>query len=235
MPFELADNFVSISSTRGQFGSFGEISKAHGFSTYVVLNVTKNADDTIAVDILATNIFKVLIDDLNRGGGLGDSALVGCMASSNLPFMWRFVNESVQENGGSVDDRMAAYCASLDLRFGFAVPIQLSKTNKNVVVYFTDSMDMNDRRPELVLDTLEHFHLSFKKSAKSQSLDFQPLSRLELSCVRWAAQGKSNSEISYRLSLSERATNHLFEAAVRKLGAKDRTHAVVKAMEAALI
>ena len=61
------------------------------------------------------------------------------------------------------------------------------------------------------------------------------LTRREVECLGWAAQGKSEWEISQILGISEHtAEKHLINARV-KLGAVNRVHAVATAIRRGLI
>ncbi len=61
------------------------------------------------------------------------------------------------------------------------------------------------------------------------------LSEGERNVLLWCANGKTSFEISRILSLSEHTVNHYIAAAVRKLDATNRPHAIAKAIKAKLI
>lgn len=61
------------------------------------------------------------------------------------------------------------------------------------------------------------------------------LSRREVECLRWAAAGKTTSEMARILALSEYTVNHYLNRATRKLDSVNRVQTVVKAMRAGLI
>ncbi|MCY6379591.1 helix-turn-helix transcriptional regulator [Hoeflea prorocentri] len=61
-------------------------------------------------------------------------------------------------------------------------------------------------------------------------VDPAPLSDRELECLRWTADGKTSSEISTILSLSEHTINHYLISATKKLDAVNRTQAVAKSI-----
>lgn len=58
----------------------------------------------------------------------------------------------------------------------------------------------------------------------------KPLSRREMQIVAWAASGKSNSEISMILGISENSIDSYMRRAFSKLKVHDRTSAAVKAI-----
>jgi len=61
------------------------------------------------------------------------------------------------------------------------------------------------------------------------------LSRRELECVKWTAQGKTAWEIGQILALSERTVEKYLTHSMRKLGAVNRTHAVAIAIRRHLL
>ncbi len=61
------------------------------------------------------------------------------------------------------------------------------------------------------------------------------LTRREIECLHWAAQGKSSGEIAIILGLTPRGINFHFESARRKLNANNRTHAVAIAVSNGLL
>jgi DNA-binding NarL/FixJ family response regulator len=63
----------------------------------------------------------------------------------------------------------------------------------------------------------------------------EPLSDRELEILRLVAQGLSNRVIAARLSLAEGTVKNYVSAILQKLGARDRTHAALRARELGLI
>ena len=65
--------------------------------------------------------------------------------------------------------------------------------------------------------------------------DSASLSPRELEVLRWVAQGKSSREISVLLGITSRTVNEHVTSTVRKLSAKNRTHAVAIALREGII
>ena len=61
------------------------------------------------------------------------------------------------------------------------------------------------------------------------------LSTGERNVLLWCGNGKTSFEISRILGLSEHTVNHYIAAAVKKLDATNRTHAIAKAIKFGLI
>lgn len=80
-----------------------------------------------------------------------------------------------------------------------------------------------------VLDTA--LRISYRKIRKQ----FVPLSNRELECLFWAAEGKTSAEIAIILNFAECTANFHLKSAIGKLGASNRTHAIIIACMAGLI
>ena len=71
-----------------------------------------------------------------------------------------------------------------------------------------------------------------KKRLRDQS---EKLTRREIEVLYWVAQGRSASEIGRILGISERTVEVHVSRAIRKLGARNRTHAAIIALREGLI
>jgi DNA-binding CsgD family transcriptional regulator len=79
------------------------------------------------------------------------------------------------------------------------------------------------------------FLASLASSYRLQNALTSTVSARELSCLQWAAAGKTSYETSIILELSENTVNQHIASAASKLGAMNRTHAVAKAAKLGLI
>lgn len=61
------------------------------------------------------------------------------------------------------------------------------------------------------------------------------LTARELDCLRWTAEGKTSSEISAIIKLSEHTVNHYLISAGKKLNAVNRVQAVAKSLRLRII
>jgi DNA-binding CsgD family transcriptional regulator len=71
---------------------------------------------------------------------------------------------------------------------------------------------------------------SRKKAKQTASL-----SKREVECLLWCGRGKTNAEVARQLGLSARTIEHYMASAVRKLGARNRTEAVYRAVFAGFL
>lgn len=83
-----------------------------------------------------------------------------------------------------------------------------------------------------------YLHEAFQKLESLVAVtefDNKPLSRREIECLKWSAEGKTSWEIARILVLSERTIVFHLSNAAQKLGAINRRHAVARAIALGLI
>lgn len=61
------------------------------------------------------------------------------------------------------------------------------------------------------------------------------LSQREIECMRWVAHGRTSSEIADKLCLAEATVTYHLNKAIRKLGAKNRAHAIALSVALGLV
>jgi two-component system NarL family response regulator len=66
-----------------------------------------------------------------------------------------------------------------------------------------------------------------RKGRRSAGVNGSPLSPRETQILEYVARGNPNKRIAERMSISEQTVKNSFSTILRKLGANDRTHAVV--------
>lgn len=77
------------------------------------------------------------------------------------------------------------------------------------------------------------FHARFHDELSPQ--DVIGLSNREIECLKWAAVGLLTKEIAFRLSLSDKTVEFHMRNATKRLNARNRTHAVARALVYGLI
>lgn len=80
-----------------------------------------------------------------------------------------------------------------------------------------------------------HSNLAFSHTDTGQSRPPETLNARETECLKWAAAGKTSSEIAQITALSEHTINHYLATCCRKLDAVNRIQATVKAVRLGII
>jgi DNA-binding NarL/FixJ family response regulator len=92
-----------------------------------------------------------------------------------------------------------------------------------------------------LLDTIRAVHLGQKRihpgvaTELAAHLGEEPLSEREIAVLRLAATGNSNREIGVQLSITEHTAKSHMKKIIAKLGANDRTHAVILALDRGIL
>ena len=78
-------------------------------------------------------------------------------------------------------------------------------------------------------------HLGLKTEPEMDTKRASGLSSMELDCLVWCAQGKPDHHIAMLISMSEFTVVRVIESAMKKLKAKNRTHALAIAISCGAI
>ncbi|NIK47284.1 LuxR family transcriptional regulator [Variibacter gotjawalensis] len=117
------------------------------------------------------------------------------------------------------------------LASGFSLPIHRADGNRFCFSISGARIEMSERfRPALhlmMMYTCEHLLRLSDKPPDSAN----PLTQREREVLRWSGSGKSASETAELMKITERTVNAHAGAAITKLGANNRTQAVVRAMQ----
>ncbi len=150
------------------------------------------------------------------------------------PYLWRYLSKwfSLDE----LQQRTMDEAEAAGLKNGVCVPLH-GPWGKVAVVSFASSFADADPQGRLgylaVLAT--QFHASFIKGDHDVCGEPISLSEREKDCLLWTAEGKSSWDMSVIMAISESTVNFHLKNAMQKLGAVNRTTAVVKAIQFGLV
>jgi len=125
-------------------------------------------------------------------------------------------------------------------RDSIAVPIHGLGREVGIVGLAAERLDLSKRQRVAVhILSIQAFQqarlLAGKDLSPLQVKDWKGLTARERECLRWVAEGKSDSEISDILGISVRTAHFHIEHAKKKLGATTRAQAVAYAIRLGLI
>jgi LuxR family quorum sensing-dependent transcriptional regulator len=128
--------------------------------------------------------------------------------------------------------------ADFGMRRGFCVPIATRHGVQSCVTMAGERPDFNPKAKRVAQFLSLYAHaksLALSEMEKTQRYSESNLTDREREALSWTAAGKSSWEISVILGVSERTVNWFIANAGRKLGAVNRTQAVVNAIRAGAI
>lgn len=117
--------------------------------------------------------------------------------------------------------------------FGYCLPMKSGTGQCGYLVVFHGEAAERPDFSRLIFASLELFSHLAQRAIPGRPAALGLTSR-ELDCLRWTAEGKTSSEISSIIKLSEHTVNHYLIAAARKLDCVNRVQAVAKALRLGL-
>lgn len=156
---------------------------------------------------------------------------------STMPFLWSEAHYSPDDIAAA---RIMHEATEFGLSEGFAVPIISADGAQAIVTFGAPRFDIPERyrRALHVVAIFAHSQIRDIRKAGSGSKPNPRnvhLSGREIECLRWAAAGKTAWETSEILALSEQTVIQYIKSAAKKLGARNKGHAIAEAMRASLI
>ena len=156
-------------------------------------------------------------------------------AVSHLPVYW---DEAARHSG---HNRVFHEAREHGLTDGITVPV-CGPQGERALLSLASSTAGNAAPKErlvmagLVVLTALHLQEAVQRlSASGGGQTLPSLTARELECLRWAAAGKTSSEIAANLTIAERTVIFHIANATKKLGAANRRQAVVRALSMGLI
>ena len=150
------------------------------------------------------------------------------LSRSFMPFAWSDLVGARAFSSVEVD--VMRWAAEFGMHNGFVVPIFEASGNVAVmsIAGKVEEVDETTRSALTLASIYTHNRLA---TLLRQGLDFDAsLTRREVECLRWVAEGKSDWEIGQILSISDKTVNYHVENVKRKYNVATRIQAVVAAL-----
>jgi DNA-binding CsgD family transcriptional regulator len=152
------------------------------------------------------------------------------------PFVW---NDALPRTMSKRQKDFMAECRDIGVHSGITMPFHGPGNRVDLV-----SVSMRERKPLdrgrlAILYALSaqvwQRSLAFEEKATSVPAPIPRLTPRELECLAWSRDGLGYPEIADRLRISHRTVEFHMANAIRKLGVRDKTSAVARAMRVGLI
>jgi len=152
---------------------------------------------------------------------------------SRMPFEWDA--DSYRTDPDPLVVEMMQHAAQFRMRRGFLIPIHGPNGEEGYVSTAAADLDLSARAKASIhlisLYAFERMHSLRRLLPQKRSL----LTAREREVLTWAAHGKSALQISQALNISKRTVDEHTQTATHKLGAANRTEAVVIALRERII
>lgn len=155
--------------------------------------------------------------------------------STTLPFDWS--DAPYDRESDLPARRVMEEAREFGMDEGFCVPIHMEGGMQGVVslVGATDHLDDKARLELHMLALYSHGQLRFLNTQAAERRGRRAITAREAEVLKWAASGKTTTEIAAITGLTDRTVNQHCENAQKRLGTNNRLHTVVEAIRHKLI
>lgn len=152
------------------------------------------------------------------------------------PFLWSEAATFAQEEHSNEVKRMFGEAGEFRLRAGLAVPLITLEGSAATVSLGGEAVDLPpEARGMIAMISTFAIALAIDLRDRERKRMRAKLTPREVECLKWAADGKTEWEISAILNVSEHTADKHLANASRKLGAANRAQAVANAIRWGLI
>ncbi len=229
MNFDIHADIVELNTSFDVFKYLRKTAEGYGFKYFSVLTLPGDMSGNFNNHSIINNWPPDMIKTYDRLDLMNISPVMVALSQKSTPVLWHVDEVLTTKTSVTAAAARDLFHARGFVR-GINFPVHDSRSQRGAVGFAGDRNAVSKNELlELsmisihVFDRLSNITLLSEKEAP-------PLSERELECLRWTAAGKTSSEISTILSLSEHTINHYLISATKKLDAVNRTQAVAKAI-----
>ncbi len=232
LTFDLIEKFDSLRTTEQVKDLLGNVLSSLGYSSFLITGVPE-PPARIEPHFLLNGWPQAFADHYERENYYSDDPVAAWCRRSIDPFEWSQAPFDPQAWPRAAEVMNVA--ADFGMRFGFCVPIASTIGVQSCVTMAGERPDFDPRAKGSARFLSLYAHskaVALSEIEKARRLAHSILTDRERESLAWTAMGKSSWEISMILGVSERTVNWFIANAARKLGAVNRTQAVVNAIRA---
>jgi LuxR family quorum sensing-dependent transcriptional regulator len=235
---DLLSTIAAIQQQTTSAGIFEIVSKvidAYGFERFIITGLPDRGVEDVRPFILLSGWSSEWYDRYTSLGYVHLDPVARYCFSTTTPFHW---SDAPYDRATDLPARRVMDEArDFGLDRGFCVPIHMEGGMHGVVslVGGPANLDANSRVELHMLALYAHGRLRFLNTRNTELVSKRTITAREAEVLKWAASGKTASEIATITGLSERTINQHCENAQKRLGTNNRTHTVVEAIRHKLI
>jgi len=197
-----------------------QIGSSQQLNTFLIAHFPRLGRRCLLENVIATNWSA----DRQRRYALQADALAAALKTTTLPLL-------VSESSAPCYGHLSGSVYELRKCTTLALAPYDAGGKRFLILFSGDDPPPTESLPSLVYQTIA----ALDGYAQSNPGPHHGLNSREISCLEWAAAGKSSAEISVILSLSEHTINGYMKSAVSKLGCVTRGQAIAVACKLNLV
>lgn len=186
--------------------------------------------------VLWTSLEPQTLNDYDQQEMLSHSTHFDALRKSPQPRIWHsdMIDEHVMQQTTQNIARTRDFLFDNDISMGLSFPIFRDDNAKGAVMFMGDRTDI-DRLSLAYLQTISSRAYDLMSEVIENFNDSQSLTQRECEIISWVANGKTSSEISIILSLSDHTVNAHLNKSMNKMNCVSRPQLVAKALRLGLI
>lgn len=232
----LYDAIESASCKETLVAAFYRMSREFGFQAATLLKLPSRTDHTVADLILESELTRDFFERCDSLGDVSKCPLYEAARGTILPCYWALdqLAEHHARLSQTVNPVLQHYLDT-GLRATTLLPLTSLDGSRHIARFDGVAPKLSRRSlNDLVALTMRFFD-SYDRKRFPMTANPVGLTERELESLRWTAMGKTTSEISRIVGLSEHTVNAYLNNAIRKLDCTNRTQLVAKALRMRLI
>jgi len=227
------------------FMHLSELTKKAGYDFFLLGHPPEEGCEFKSADLLLSNLPLFVTEDLIALDLFKTWDVMTHFQKTSAPFVWK------QDEGVLLEDQpfevekdnaKNASCGTgqmlqqhLNIQFAHCLPAATKGKRRAFLMLFSCNEEVDALDPALFLGFQKLFDQIETLTTKRSRNTTHELNDRELECLKWAAAGKTSSEIATIISLSEHTINHYLNSSCRKMDCVNRTQAVAMSIRLRMI
>lgn len=211
-----------------------QVTKAYGFHGFMVMVVPAKTCRALSDCVVMTNWPKDFLRSYDEASMMAGSPVIERLRRSTIPFTYDTTLDSRRRSDGKANAVISLF-ERVNLRRGVYVPVHDVHGTCGAVAFGGDREVVTPAEVTELTFLAGYLFSCLSDLKELRTRAPGGLSRREIECLHWAAEGKTTTEMAKILALSEYTVNHYLSRATRKLDSVNRVQTVAKAIRAGLI
>jgi LuxR family transcriptional regulator, quorum-sensing system regulator BjaR1 len=215
-----------------------------GYENFLVGKLPSGSGARLSEAAKLTSLQPFMLNTLDMNFVSSECPVFSKLKLSTSPFHWSvgMPNHTIYINDIPERPRVSVYSGFLiellsmnNMAFGYCVPTHCCKGNRGFVILTSPTHPAQSQIDTAAVNLINLYDGLANLLEIEDDKPVFGLNKREIECLYWSAEGKSSSEISTIIDLSEHTVNHYLIACCKKLDAVNRVQAVAKAVRHGVI